>query len=114
MREINLPIETAKIKINGMVFELHMSDLDIYNRAQEIHQKFQKYNERPTDSFPPEEVLADCNELAGFLDSMLGEGAVARISKGKPVRMAMLFRWIDVIAEDAASHYAELIEGEHD
>lgn len=112
MREITLPIEAPKIKINGDMYDLKMSDIEIYNRSQQLFVKCQKYADKPASDFDTSEILADLSELTGFIDEMLGEGATRRISHGRPVRMALALGWIGAIAGEAAAHYAELVTSE--
>lgn len=112
MREITLAVESPQIKINGAVFDLQLSDMEIYARAQALNQKLQKYNEKPLDAFATEEILADVAEAAGLLDEILGTGATRKISRGRPVRLALALKWLNLIATEAANHYAELVTGE--
>ena len=109
IRQLTLPVESPQIEINGVVFDLQMSDLDIFSRAQELFNKFQKYNKKTMKEFPLDEVVADCKEAAGFLDEMLGAGATYRISGGKPVCFATLLQWVTLVSADAATNYSELV-----
>lgn len=112
MRELTLEVEQPQIKINGILFDLQLSDMEIYSRAQELIARFEKYATRPLSEFMPDETMADVGDAVGFLDEMLGDGAARRISRGRPVRMSLALKWISKIAEEAASHYAELVTGE--
>ena len=107
MIKLTLPVETPQIEINGNVFDLLMSDTEIIARANALQKQFSKYTERPVSDFGTDEILADCDTARGFLDEMLGEGATKKLSRGKPVRLQLLIRWITMVAEAEAAVYAE-------
>ena len=112
MRELTLEVPKPQMRINGTVFDVRMSDLDIYLRSQELFDKWDKAAKSGKSELSPKQMLALLKEFAGFIDELLGDGAVAKISGGVPVSMAMLMDWVGKIAKDAAEHYEALITDE--
>lgn len=110
IRKLTLPVEVPQIEINGIVFDLKMSDLEIYDKAQKLFGKYQtKYGQKSVTDFPIDEVIADAKEAERFMNDMLGKGAAFKISGGNPVGFSELLQWISVISTDAAAHYQELV-----
>lgn len=111
MLEITLPVENPQIKINKTIFDLQMSDVDIISGANELLKKYTKYNERPASDFGIDEIISDCESANAFLDGMLGEGATKKLSRGKPVRLQLLIKWITIVVEAVSASYAEAVMG---
>ncbi len=94
------------IEVNGHVFTLRMSDADIFDQALKISARYAKLSAKT----PPAQVLKAVRECAAAVDEMLGEGAMAKISAGRPVRMADALNVMTLIAEAAARSYTEKLE----
>lgn len=112
MREITLPVEEPKIKINGTIFDVLLADYEIYFQAKDLLQRCEKYLTVDFSTVPEEEAEADIRELIAFVDRVLGEGAAKKISRGKPVGVKQATKWAMLIAADAGSHYAEMVANE--
>lgn len=112
MIKITLPVENPQIEINGIVFDLQMSDMEIVKRATELQKQYQKYAERPATDFATEEIIEDCQTACAFLDEMLGDGSTKRLSHGRPVRLQLMIRWITRVAEAMSASYAEAVASE--
>ncbi len=107
MIKLTLPVENPQIEINGKVFDLHLSDTEIISKANDLQKQYAKYAEKPASDFGVDEILSDCEAARAFLDEMLGEGATKKLSRGKPVRLQLLIRWLTMVAEAEAAVYAE-------
>lgn len=112
MREITLPVEEPKIKINGTIFDVLLADYEIYFQAKALFQRCEKYMTVGFSAIPEEEADADIHELVAFVDRALGEGAAKKISRGKPVGIKQATKWAMLIAVEASSHYAEMVANE--
>lgn len=106
MRELYLPVENPQIKVNGHVFDLQMSDLEIYQYANDTLVKYGGY---ASEEHTPEETLSALREMVGSIDRILGEGATKTISGGRPVRMHLAVLWLAKIAEAAAASFEEAV-----
>ncbi len=111
MIKLTLPVENPQIEINGNVFDLQMSDTEIIAKANDLHKQWQKYAEKPASGFGVEEILADCETARVFLDEMLGDGATKKLSRGRPVRLQLLIKWITMVTEAVSAAYAEAVVG---
>lgn len=109
MRELTLRVEDPRIEINGQSFSLLMSDMELYAQAQALLARCAALGDGPPD---PARVLAAAGEAAALLDRALGEGAVRRISGGKPVSLPLALEWLGALAGEAAEHYTELLLAE--
>ena len=105
MRKLILKVpETQEIDINGDIFEIHKSDIDILNRSAELQVK---YSDLKKDDF--QSIQAAVNEIVAFIDEILGGGAAFKISKGKPVSAALAIEWLKAICAEISSIGEEYI-----
>lgn len=111
MRKLTLsPISTPALEINGIKFELKMSDIEIMSMANSVRQKYAALAEGKHSA---DEVLEAVQEVAGVIDRILGENATKAISNGKPVSMATGLNWLGEIAQAAMAEYADQVADLH-
>ena len=91
---LNLPV-IEKIDINGDVFEILKSDIDILNKSAELQFKYSDLKKDDVKS-----IQAAVNEIAAYIDEILGEGAAYKISRGKPVNAALAVEWLTLICAE--------------
>lgn len=109
MRKLTLNTAAVALEINGEVYELLLSDAEIMALAAELGEKTKNVN-----ASDAAQVLAASREVAGAIDRMLGEGAVARISGGKPVGIRELIRWFRLINDEAMKAYFDKLVAAND
>jgi hypothetical protein len=105
MRELTLRVEDPNIRINGHVFTLRLTDLELFTRVQALYERYERIAAEERDA---ETVLAAAGEAAALLEEALGSGAVGVIAGGRPVSLALAVEWLGALAKEAAEHYAEL------
>ena len=81
--------ELQQIDINGDVFDIHKSDLDILNKSAELTAKYSGLEKMKNDEKKIALMTAGANEIKSYIDEILGDGAVATIAKGKPVSITV-------------------------
>jgi len=91
---LNLP-ETHEIEINGEIFGIRRSDIEILNKCAGLQAK---YRDLKKDDL--QNIKAAVNETADFIDEMLGEGAMLKISGGKPVNAILAIEWVKIICAE--------------
>ena len=91
---LNLP-ETEKIDINGDIFEIRKSDIDILNKSADMRLKYSDLNKDDLQS-----IQAAVNEIILYIDEILGDGAAFKISKGRPVSAALAVEWLTAICAE--------------
>lgn len=105
MKEITLAYEPPKIKINGTIYTLLMSDYEVIRFGASILEKYQNQPQQPSE---PEKTKADLVELSGLIDHILGEGATEKLAEGRPVTLKMTIDWfaaiINAICEEFMEH----------
>lgn len=101
---LNLP-ETQEIEINGDIFEIRKSDIDILNKSAELRLKYSDLKKDDLQS-----IQSAVNEIVGFIDEILGEGAAFKISKGKPVSAALAIEWILAVCAEISNINDEYIK----
>jgi hypothetical protein len=101
VRELLLRVETPQININGHRFDLRLSDLELFTRAQALFERYERFTDTP---HPPREVLEAAREVAALLEEALGEGALMKISDGRPVSLALAMEWLAALAQEAANN----------
>lgn len=105
IREITLTENVApKLSINGDIFELCLSDAEIMSITSDISKR---YTGMAQNGAGKDEIIAAVKEVSETIDKILGEGAVAKIAKGKPVSIVTAIKWLNVIASEAMAVYAE-------
>ena len=105
---LNLP-ETQKIDINGDIFEIRKSDMDILNKSADLQSKYPELKKDDVKS-----IQAAVNETVMFIDEILGEGAVFKISKGKPVNIALAVEWLTALCAEISALGDEYIKARYE
>lgn len=105
MKKLTLTVpELEQIEINGETFDVLMSDIDIINKSADYHKKYK--NIGTTDI---EKTRTAVNEAVGIIDNILGDGAVKRISQGRPVGMITITNWLTAISRAVSEKADEKI-----
>ncbi|MDD3212307.1 MAG: hypothetical protein PHY64_01465 [Eubacteriales bacterium] len=105
MRELHLRAEHPKIRLNGRVFSLLLSDLDLYLRARALFAEYERIAREPKVE---EALLAAAQQTTALLETALGPDAVPYLSGGHPVGLPLAMEWLGELAREAAEHYTEL------
>lgn len=108
MRELTLNTTVAQLSINGSVYTAQKSDVEIIELASAMRARYAAVlTGKPTNA----EVVAVVKEAADCIDQILGDGAMAAISGGKPVSIRDTIRWLNQIATAVTEEYAaKLVE----
>jgi len=107
MKKLTLsPIEAPQIEINGIVFTVQKSDVDIFAM---VHQSEKNIAALRAMKFSDEEILRAVRSVGENIDAILGEGALAQLANGKPVSAATAMSWLSMIGRLAVEAYAENI-----
>ena len=101
MRKVSISFDAPQIEVNGIVFDLHKSDGDIFTDALKIVKRYEAM-----DMNDPDNAIAAMEEISGYVDTILGEGAMKKISGGKEVGMRKAIECMIIIANAALSEYA--------
>jgi hypothetical protein len=94
---LNLP-EAEMIDINGDVFEIRKSDIDILNKSADLQLKYSDLKKDDLQS-----IHTAVNEIISYIDEILGEGAAVKISRGKPVNAALAIEWLTAICVEISN-----------
>ena len=105
---LNLP-EAEQIDINGDIFEIRISDADILNKSADLQSKYSDLKKDDLRS-----IHAAVNEIIDFIDEILGGGAAVKISKGKPVSIALAIEWLTRICAEVSSIGDEYIREKYE
>ena len=118
MRKMVLEVpEAEKIDINGDIFEIRRSDADILEKCVDLQKKYELLTEDNKDSNDNKDnkygkdnsklsknnidaVKTAINETIAFIDEILGDGAVLKISKGRPVSTVTACGWLIAICRE--------------
>ena len=95
----------VELEINGHIFEVKQSDVDILNKCAEFSSKYAQLKKDDVAA-----ISEAVNAIVGYIDEILGEGAVYKISGGKPVGAACAAGWLTAICSEIAREYSELID----
>lgn len=108
MRKIKVNVERPKIEINGIAFEMHMSDGDIYHAGRAIAAACLRLNAADETA-----VLKTIQGVCGVVDDALGAGAMKRIIGDTPVSLPAALKVLNAIVKDCGARYAEYIRREY-
>ena len=105
MRKLNLNLpETQEIDINGDIFEIQKSDVDILNKGADMQLKYADLKKDDLQG-----VKSAVNEVIALIDEILGEGAAVKISGGKPVNALLAVEWLTAICGEISKFGDEYI-----
>ncbi|MCL2096679.1 MAG: hypothetical protein FWH10_07225 [Oscillospiraceae bacterium] len=91
--ELEIP-QNIEIEINGNIFGVLKSDIDILNRSAELELKYAGLKKEDLQS-----VRDAVNEIVMLIDEILGDGAVKKISGGRPVNIRLAVAWLTEICK---------------
>jgi len=95
VKSIKLKVpELEQIEINGHVFGIRMTNIEIMNKGR----YFADWG-AGADLNDVSEMVRMQNEIVGFIDEILGEGAIAKITGGGGISTSTACDWLTVIAE---------------
>jgi len=109
MKSLTIEFDQPQIEINGIVFDLLKSDAEIFEDAMRIVDQYRKIDTENKSS-----VLDAIHTMVGYVDTILGEGAMKKISGGKPVSIAKAQECMIRIARAAADSYEAAIRDNYD
>lgn len=92
MPKLTIAFDRQSIEVNGIVFTLLKSDADILDDALRLIEKSEKLDTKDSRA-----VLENLHEMASYIDSILGEGALKKISGGAPVGFLKMQECMSVI-----------------
>ena len=105
--------ESEQIDINGDVFEIHKSDIDILNKSAELTEKYGNLT-KSKNAKNIALLTAGANEIISYIDEILGEGAVAKISRGKPVGIVTACNLLTAICGEINKSNDEYIDKKYE
>ena len=108
MRKLTFDFGDPQIEINGIVFELEKSDIEICEIARNAQRRFESIDKNDCDN-----VLEACRETAKDIDSILGAGALAKLSCGKPVGVMKQIEILVAIASEGTKEYQDYVKAEY-
>jgi hypothetical protein len=96
------------VEINGDVFEIMVSDCEVYAEGKKIFAECVSL-----DVLDSEAVRRLLMRIADMVDNTLGPGSMRRITRGKPVNMTESLNVLNAIVESCTARYAEYIAREY-
>ena len=106
--DLTIDIVQPTLCINGITFDVRMSDADILTRSLKLAAEYEDAD--ITDAPTVQAVYA---AYWAFIDDVLGEGALDQIRKGKPIWVTQLQTIAIQIAAAAAASYDEYVDEEY-
>ena len=107
--ELALP-EVEQIEINGEVFDILKSGVDILNRTDELDKQYAKIKTGDKSPANIERIRLWANGVVNFIDEILGKGSVNKIAKGRPVKAEVAIEWLTAICKAMGQAADEKIE----
>ena len=111
MRELNFDLpEIRKIKINGHEFDILKADIDVIRDITRLQKRFEAIKSKTS----LDEITGVAEAAAGYVDELLGDGALQTISGGRPVPYALLFQWLTAVCETVIEEYGLTVAAKYD
>ena len=96
MRNLILKVpEDLQIEINGHIFSVNQSDIDILNKCAEFQGKYAGLKKNDITG-----IKEAANSFMTYIDEILGEGSVLKISGGKPISISCATAWLISICSE--------------
>lgn len=102
MGEITLKIG-HEVKVNGESFPVLLDEVEILEAAQKIQAEAAQIEQTPAG------IRAFALKLTEFIDSCLGQGAVAKIAGGRKIGVVNLLALVSHLTKDIAASYADTL-----
>ena len=84
--------ENLQFEINGHIFSVNQSDIDILNKCAEFQGEYAALKKNDIIG-----IRDAVNSFISYIDEILGEGAALKISGGKPVSISCAVNWLIAI-----------------
>ena len=94
--------EDWRFEINGHIFDVRKSDADILSKCAEFQGKYAGLAALKENRIAA--ISEAVNEVAAYIDEVLGAGAVQKISGGKPVSISCAINWLAAIFAEVLQH----------
>ncbi len=104
MKKLTIEVEQKQIEINGIVFDILKSDIDILNDALGMEKAYKDLN--PADIG---EITKAVLEIKDYIDTILGVGALKNIVNNKPVSLHKAIEIMQIITKAVAEEYKEKV-----
>lgn len=96
--------EAPKIKINGHVFQIRKTDIEILRMVQEAQRKYEGRDISGID-----EAVEAASDLVEMLDGILGKGAVKKLTGREQPGLAFSYKMLAEIARGAVEACAQAL-----
>lgn len=100
--------EQKQIEINGEMFKVMHTDIQILEYAVKIKEAADKLN--PND---PKAIVEVINSAIGYIDDILGEGAMKKITKGRPLGLVQSVELMTEISSAVMSDYSDKVKDKY-
>ena len=100
--EITLKIG-QEVKVNGEVFPVLLDEVEILEAAQRIQGEAAQIEQTPAG------IRAFAEKLTAFVDSCLGQGAVAKIAGGRKIGVVNLLALVSHLTKAIGQNYADTL-----
>lgn len=109
MKKLSFDFNVPQIEVNGHIFDLQISDIDVLEAAILIADEFRGLTEKD-----PLKIVAAVRKCESVINSILGEGALAKITSGKPVGLVDVVKVLDGVTRSVVMAYNDKISDEYD
>lgn len=105
MKEMTIRMpEPVKLKINGHIFHLQKSDVEILHMVQDAKRKYEGRDISGVDG-----ALEAAGDLQRMIDGILGKGAVKKLTGREQPGLAFSYKMLEEIARGAVEACAQAL-----
>lgn len=108
MKDHRINFDSPTVMINGEIYPILQSDVDVMESALEIQNMAQSL-----DRANPEAIVGAVIKIRDWADATLGKDALARIANGKPIGIVQAMGVVTAVMEAVSETYESRVLAEY-
>ena len=108
MKDHRINFDSPSVMINGEIYPILQSDVDVMESALEIQTMAQSL-----DKANPEAIVGAVIKIRDWADATLGKDALARIANGKPIGIVQAMGVVTAVMEAVSETYESRVLAEY-
>ena len=108
MKDHRINFDSPTVMINGEIYPILQSDVDVMESALEIQNMAQSL-----DRANPEAIVGAVIKIRDWADATLGKDALAKIANGKPIGIVQAMGVVTAVMEAVSETYESRVLAEY-
>lgn len=108
MKDHRINFDSPSVMINGEIYPILQSDVDVMESALEIQNMAQSL-----DRANPEAIVGAVIKIRDWADATLGKDSIAKIANGKPIGVVQAMGVVTAVMEAVSETYESRVLAEY-